>query len=227
MRRAAREQLGHGADLLKIYADWDAATFTVDELRAAVEEAHKHGKKVAAHAETPAGIRNALTAGVDSIEHGSDADLATLQLMKQKNVVWVPTRAGFTAELAKATNPRARTYLQALVNRGRDNLATARRIGLRFAAGFDAASADTQGHSARELIELHRLGVPALEAIRAATTTAAALLGRDRLGSLEKGHAADVIAVAGNPLADIGELERVRFVMKSGVVVENSLAPKR
>jgi imidazolonepropionase-like amidohydrolase len=228
VRRAAREQLGNGADLLKIYADWGEPTLTVDELRAAVEEAHKHGKKVAAHADSPTGIRNALAAGVDSIEHAADADAATLQLMKQKNVVWVTTRAGFAAELAKAKEPRARAWLQGVVDRGRTNLATARRIGLRFAAGFDAASAESQGHNARELVELHRLGVPALEAIRAATTTAAALLGRgDRLGSLEKGHAGDLIAVAGDPLADVGELERVRFVMKRGVVVENSLVPRR
>jgi imidazolonepropionase-like amidohydrolase len=228
VRRAAREQLGNGADLLKIYADWFEPTLTVEELRAAVEEAHKQGKKVAAHADSPGGIRNALTAGVDSIEHAADADTATLQAMKQKNVVWVTTRAGFAGELAKATAPRARAWLSGVVERGRANLATARRIGLRFAAGFDAASAESQGHNARELVELHRLGVPPVEAIRAATTTAAQLLGiGEHAGSLEKGRWGDVIAVAGDPLADIGELERVRFVMKGGVVVENALAPRR
>src|SRR5262249_62279329 len=128
-------------------------------------------------------------------------------------------------ELAKASAPGPRAWLQGVVDRGRANLATARRIGLRFAAGYDASTAERQGHNARELVELHRLGVPAAEAIRAATVTAAELLGRgNRWGSLEKGHVADVIAVAGDPLADIGELERVRFVMKGGVVVENSLS---
>jgi imidazolonepropionase-like amidohydrolase len=227
-RRAAREQLGHGADLIKIYADWDAPTLTVDELRVVVEEAHKHHKKVAAHADTVGGIRNALAAGVDSIEHASEADAPTLQLMKQKNVVWVTTRAGLAQELAKATQPEARAWLQSTIDRGRANLATARKLGLRIAAGYDAASAEDQGHNARELVELHRLGVPAAEVIRAATVTAAELLGRaDRWGSLDKGHAADIIAVAGDPLADVSELERVRFVMKGGVVVENSLPARK
>ena len=226
-RRAAREQLGHGADHLKVYADWDAPTLTVDELRAVVEEAHKHGKKVAAHADTLGGIKNALAAGVDSIEHASDADAATLALMKQKKVVWVTTRAAFAEELARATNPRARAYLQGVVERGRANLATARRIGLKFAPGYDASHGEDQGHNARELVELHRLGVPAIEVIRAATLTAAELVGRAPWwGALEKGRVGDVIAVAGDPLADIGQLEHVRFVMKGGVVVENTLSKK-
>ncbi|MCU1281823.1 MAG: Amidohydrolase domain protein [bacterium] len=227
-RRAAREQLGFGADLIKIYADWEQPTLTVDELRAAVDEAHKQHKKVAAHADSIAGIRNAIAAGADSIEHGTDADAATLALMKQKNVTWVPTRAVFAEMLAKAPGPQARTWLTKLVERGKQNLATARKLGVRIAAGYDATSPEQQGRSARELVELHRLGLPALDVIRAATVNAAELLGRaDRLGALEAGHAADVIAVAGDPLADIGELERVRFVMKGGVVVENSLPTKR
>ena len=227
-RRAAREQLGHGADLIKIYADWETPTLTVDELRVVVEEAHKHGKKVAAHADSVAGIRNAVAAGVDSIEHASDADAATLALMKQKNVVWVTTRAAFAQELAKTTEPEARAWLERVVERGRANLATARKLGLRIAAGYDASSGEDQGHNARELVELHRLGVPAAEVIRAATVNAAALVGRaDRWGALEKGHVGDVIAVAGDPLADIGQLEHVRFVMKGGVVVENTLGQDR
>ena len=197
-------------------------------MRVVVEEAHKHGKKVAAHADSPAGIANALAAGVDSIEHAAEADAATLALMKRKNVVWVATRAGFAQALAKATVPQARVWLSGVVERGRRNLATARKLGLRIAAGYDASSAADQGHNARELTELHRLGLPALEAIRAATVTAADLLGRsDRVGTLEPGHAADLIAVAGNPLDDISELERVRFVMKGGVVVTSSLPGRR
>jgi len=226
-RRAAREQLGHGADLIKIYADWDGPTLTVDELRVVVEEAHKHGKKVAAHADTVPGIRNALAAGVDSFEDASDADAATLALMKQKNVVWVTTRAAAAQELARTTRPEARAWLQGVVDRGRANLATARKLGVRFASGYDASSAEDQGHNARELVELHRLGVPAAEVIRAATVTAAELVGRaDRWGALDKGRDADIIAVAGDPLADIRELEHVRFVMKGGVVIENSLLKK-
>ena len=90
-RRAAREQIGHGANLLKVYADWGAPTLTIDEIRPIVEEAHKSKLKVAAHADSPEGIRNALTAGVDSIEHGHRADRSSFELMKEKNAFWVPT----------------------------------------------------------------------------------------------------------------------------------------
>jgi len=90
-RRAAREQIGHGANLLKVYADWGVPTLTLEEIRPIVEEAHKAKIKVAAHADSPDGIRNALTAGVDSIEHGHQADRSSFELMKQKNAFWVPT----------------------------------------------------------------------------------------------------------------------------------------
>lgn len=123
--------------------------------------------------------------------------------------------------------PERAPICEGVVERGRANLATARRIGLKFAPGYDASRGEDQGHNARELVELHRLGVPALEVIRAATLTAAELVGRAAWwGALEKGHVGDVIAVAGDPLADIGQLEHVRFVMKGGVVVESSLSKK-
>jgi len=94
VRRAVREQIGYEADLIKLYADWRNPTLTVEEMRVAVEEAHKAGRKVAAHATTPEGIRNAVTAGVDSIEHGHQADRQGLELMKAKGVYLLPTRGG-------------------------------------------------------------------------------------------------------------------------------------
>src|SRR5579864_7034600 len=90
-RRATREQVGHGADLIKVYADWDHPTLTVDEIRVIVEEAHRQGRKVAAHATTPEGIKNAVTAGVDSIEHGHGVNREDLELMKEKGTFLVPT----------------------------------------------------------------------------------------------------------------------------------------
>jgi imidazolonepropionase-like amidohydrolase len=220
-RRAAREQLGHGADLLKVYADWDHPTLTLDELRVVVDEAHRRKKRVAAHADSIEGIRNAIAAGVDSIEHGAFADRATLLLMKQKGVVWVPTRAAFY-EILQHGPPQSHARMQKIVDLGRQNLAIAAELGVEIAVGFDASGPDDQGHNARELIELHRLGVPALAAIRAATLNAAELLGRPRdVGSLDKGAFADVIAVPGDPLGDLGALEHVLFVMKGGVVVKN------
>src|SRR5579872_4340189 len=105
-RRAAREQIGHGADLIKVYADWDHPTLTVEEMRVVVEEAHKAKRKVAAHAYSPEGIRNALNAGVDSIEHGNDADRATLELMKEKNAYWVLTKSHYRDRLKTESDPR-------------------------------------------------------------------------------------------------------------------------
>ncbi|HEY2746941.1 MAG TPA: amidohydrolase family protein [Polyangia bacterium] len=224
-RRAAREQLGHGADLLKVYADWETPTLTVEELRAVVEEAHKQGKKVAAHADSVIGIANALAAGADSIEHAADGDRSSMALIKSKGAFWVPTRAAFAEARAKAKIPGAIAWLDAVIERGRKNLQIARQLGVKIASGYDASSADAQGHNAREIVELHRLGLPALDAIRAATLWAAELLGRPGLvGALERDHFADVIAVSGDPLADVGELERVKFVMKGGVVVKDELA---
>ena len=98
-RRAAREQIGHGADLIKVYADWQHPTLTVDEMRVIVEEAHKQKLKVAAHATTPEGIKNAITAGVDSIEHGFGADRGSLEMMKAHGTFLVPTVGVVDAQL--------------------------------------------------------------------------------------------------------------------------------
>jgi imidazolonepropionase-like amidohydrolase len=223
-RRAAREQLGHGADLLKIYADWDTPTLTVEEMRVVVEEAHRRGKKVAAHATTTEGIRNAITSGVDSIEHGDNLDRALLLLMRQKNVYWVPTLGVVVGYLEKPDlSAEARARFKETLEKGRRVVSLAREVGVQIAAGFDPAEADTHGHNARELVELVRLGLPPLEAVRSGTIIAAELLGRAKeIGSLEKGAFGDLVAVLGNPLADISQLERVSFVMKGGVVIKLS-----
>jgi imidazolonepropionase-like amidohydrolase len=224
-RRVAREQIGHGADLLKVYADWDAPTLTVDEIRAVVEEAHRVKLKVAAHADLPAGIRNALTAGADSIEHGHEADRASFELIKQNNAFWVPTIGFYFYAVDQAKSARAHQYMTEVLARARTNFATARELGVKIAAGFDADSAANQGRNAHELIAMTKLGLPALDTIRAATVNAAELLGKvEDVGSIEKGKFADLIAVPGDPLSDITELERVKFVMKGGAVVKNDPA---
>jgi len=223
-RRAAREQIGHGADLLKVYADWDRPTLTVEEIRVVVEEAHRAKLKVAAHATLPEGIRNALTAGVDSIEHGHEADRSSLELIKEKDAYWVPTIGHYFYHAETANSPEARKYMQAAVERARQNFAIARELGVKIANGYDPASAEEHGHNAQELIAMTKLGLQPAEAIRAATVNAAELMGwADKVGVLEKDHYADVIAVTGNPMSDITELQRVRFVMKGGAVVRNEL----
>ncbi len=219
-RRAVREQIGNGADLIKVYADWDYPTLTVEELRVVVEEAHKAGRRVAAHATTNDGIRNAVNAGVDSIEHGFGADRATLELMKQKGVWLVPTQGPIVNALAEAKDEKSRKGLEEFLAKLRQMLKTAREVGVKIANGYDPATAAVHGTNAREIVALHASGLSNLEAIRAATTNAAELMGwRDRVGAIEAGKLADVIAVSGDPLADIGQLERVVFVMKGGEVV--------
>jgi imidazolonepropionase-like amidohydrolase len=221
-RRAAREQIGHGANLLKVYADWGVPTLTVDEIRPIVEEAHQARIKVAAHADSPDGIRNALTAGVDSIEHGHQADRSSFQLMKEKNAFWVPTIGYFFYAVDTAKSPQPRNYMQETVQRMRQNLSTARELGVRIANGFDPSSPEAHGKNAHEIVAMTKLGLLPLEAIRAATTSAAELMGwQDRVGSIEPGKYADVIAVSGDPVADIGELEHIKIVMKGCAIAKN------
>ncbi|HEY6386532.1 MAG TPA: amidohydrolase family protein [Candidatus Acidoferrum sp.] len=181
VRRAVREQIGYGADLIKLYADWRNPTLTVEEMHVAVEEAHKAGRKVAAHATTPEGIRNAVTAGVDSIEHGHGADRQSLEMMKAKGVYLVPTLSV-----------------------------------------VDAARAELHGRNADELVAMTKRGLTPIEAIRAATTNAAELLAwPDRVGSVEAGKYADLIAVEGDPVGDVTVLRNVKFVMKGGKVMRH------
>lgn len=227
-RRAAREQIGHGADLLKVYADWDAPTLTMEEIKAVVDEAHRVKIRVAAHADLPEGIRNALNAGVDSIEHGHEADRASLELIEEKKAFWVPTIGYYFYRVDEVKSPNARKYMGETLTRTRQNLATAQELGVRIASGFDASTADQQGKNAHELIAMTKLGLPAVETLRAATVNAAELLGKSEdEGSIERGKFADLIAVSGDPLADITEVERVKFVMKGGEVVRNDFGSDR
>ncbi len=224
-RRAVREQIGHGADLIKVYADWQHPTLTVDEIRVVVEEAHKQGLKVAAHATTVEGIKNAVTAGVDSIEHGHGIDRADLELMKTKGTFLVPTVGVIDALVERHKNdpgtPEQRQHFEAFLQGIQQEIQMAMSLGVKIASGFDAAEADGQGKNVDELIALTKHGMRPLEAIRAATVNAAELLSwQDKVGALEPGHYADVIAVDGDPLADITVLQRVQFVMKGGVAVK-------
>ena len=224
-RRAVREQMGHGADLIKVYADWDHPTLSIEEIEVVVVEAHQQGRKVAAHAYTPEGIRNALNAGVDSIEHGNNADRASLELMKEKNAYWVLTKGHFRDRLQRETNPRIRKYLEDTLQRARQNIAIARELGVKIANGFDPASAESHGKNADEIVTATELGLTPLEAIRAATINAADLMGwQDRVGAIEPGKFADLVAVDGDPLVDVSVLQNVKFVMKGGAVIKGAIA---
>jgi len=221
-RRAVREQIGYGADLIKIFADGTYPTMTIEEISVIVEEAHKAGRRVAAHAATTIGIRNAVTAGVDSIEHGFRVDRATLELMKQKGVWLVPTYQRRFEQAEAITDdeirPRARASIAAL----QKMLQTARELGVKIVTGSDPGDEKHHGANAREIVAFTAIGFTNMEAIRAGTISGAELMGwQDRLGSLETGKLADIIAVRGNPLSDIKQVQNVSFVMKGGVVIKD------
>jgi imidazolonepropionase-like amidohydrolase len=230
-RRAVREQIGHGADLIKVYADWDHPTLTLEEISVIVEEAHKQGLKVAAHATTPEGIRNAVTAGVDSIEHGHGIDRADLELMKAKGTFLVPTVGVIDDTVERHKNdritPEQKQHFDAFLQGVQQEIQMAMSLGVKIASGFDAAEAEGQGRNADELVALTKRGMAPLDAIRAATVNAAELIGwPDKVGAIEPAFYADLIAVDGDPLADITALQHVKFVMKAGLVVKD-VAPAR
>ena len=225
-RKAVREQVMNGADWIKYYSDrqyyftpdglvrsW--VNFTDDEARAIVEESHRLGKRVAAHCIGSDGIAAALRAGVDSIEHGDGFTGELLDLAKQRGVFWVPT----VTVGAYVAPGRGGVWLR-LVEAERAAFGAALKKGVKIAFGTDAGGFDWKKvHQSREFQYYVDYGMTPIQAIRTATTVAAELLGMsDSLGSIEAGKVADIIAVAGDPLADITELERVKFVMKDGVV---------
>src|SRR5262249_37393159 len=140
---------------------------------------------------------------------------------------WVPTLGHYFYGADSARSPAARDYTQEVLQRARQNIAIARELGVKIAIGYDASSAEGHGQNAREITAMTKLGLPPIEAIRAATASAADLMGwQDKVGSIEVGKYADLIAVAGDPLIDIAELEHVKFVMKGGVVIKNDLATR-
>ena len=227
-----REQVKYGADVIKIAATGgvlskgdspEATQFSDEEIRAVVAEAHRLGRKVAAHAHGAVGIKQAVLAGVDSIEHGSFIDAEAIGLMKEKGTYLVPTLyladwfienyqrlrvPEFMVEKAKVVMPAAR-----------QNIARAFKGGVKVAFGTDAA-VYPHGLNAREFAVMVKLGMTPMQSIQAATVNAADLLGwSDRVGSIEAGRFADIIAVKGDPTVDVTVLERVFFVMKGGQVV--------
>jgi len=229
-RRAVREQIGHGADLIKVYADWEHPTLTVEEMRVIVEEAHKQERKVAAHATTPEGIKNALTAGVDSIEHGHHINREDMEMMRAQGTFLVPTM-GVIDNIFKGHGNETHTeeevkWAERILHDMQQEIQMAKSLEVKIAAGFDAATPELQGKNATELEAMTKRGLAPWEAIQATTVNAAELLSwQDKVGALEPGHYADMIAVDGDPLKDITELQRVKFVMKGGAVAKDEFSP--
>jgi imidazolonepropionase-like amidohydrolase len=230
--KAVRYQHKYGADLIKFTAtggvlsindSGDLQQFTDAEMKSVVQTAHLLGMKVAAHAHGKLGMEAAIAAGVDSIEHGTYLDVETIKLFKEHGTWLVPTiLAGKTvAEMAKkpgALHPSVREKAARIGPLIQDSFRRAYAGGVKIAFGTDSG-VSTHGENAREFAYMVEAGMPPIEAILSATRNAADLLGAsDTVGSVQAGRFADIIAVAGDPLKDITELQRVQFVMKGGVI---------
>jgi imidazolonepropionase-like amidohydrolase len=234
-RQAVRQRYKDGSDLIKVTAtagvlsqakDALGAQFTPDELKAIIETAKDYGFKVAAHAHGAEGLKRAVVAGVHSIEHGTFMDDEAIALMKQYGTYYVPTiiagkSTGDSAKIpgyySDIVTPKALEVGPKIQN----TFARAYKAGVKIAFGTDAG-VFMHGKNWKEFVYMVEAGMPAMEAIRSATVHAADLLGATAtLGSIEAGRLADIIAVDGDPLADINVMENVIFVMKEGIVYKN------
>jgi imidazolonepropionase-like amidohydrolase len=230
-RKAVREQVMYGADWIKYYSDrkyhfeadgvlHSMVNFTDEEAKAIVDEAHRLGKKVAAHAIGSDGIGAALRAGVDTIEHGDAITEAQMDEMVKRGVYWVPT----LTVLVYVAPGRAGTWPK-MVENVKTTFAKALKKNVKIAFGTDAGGFDWKEiNEAREFQYYVEYGMSPMQAIRTGTSVAAELLGwSEKLGTVEAGKWADLVAVSGDPLKDISELQRVKFVMKGGVVYKNEV----
>src|SRR5216684_1186454 len=228
-RKAAREQLDHGADWIKVYMthrSWagkngelvSQPTLTVEELRAIVDETHGWGKKVACHAYSGIGLHRALDGGCDSIEHGLDLDDGAISQMLKQGTWLVPTISAYYHDWAPADTPGGqRDRLRVSVHE--PSFKKALKAGVKIAFGTDMGGIPWTEPIAQEFPRMTELGMPAMDAIQSATSRAAIMLDMEgKIGVLAPGAFADIIAVDGDPLHDIKALENVQFVMKDGKV---------
>ncbi|MGH6952731.1 MAG: amidohydrolase family protein, partial [Alphaproteobacteria bacterium] len=236
LRKAARAQMRAGVDLVKLYASRGilgpllpgevpgSPTLSEDEMRAAVEEAHNAGKRVAAHAHGAVAVKMALRAGVDSIEHGTLMDEDSARMMADRGVFYLPTLESLENVIRLGTGAGFPAYYfenaKNVVERHRRAFALARAAGLRIVAGSDsgAEGAPPHGQLAMELEALARLGMSPKEALASATVQAAELLGRPELGAIERGKVADLVVLDRDPIEDISAVRDVHLVVKDGVL---------
>ena len=228
-RKTVREQISHGADWIKVYSDRsyrvredgvldDIPTFTLEELKAIVDEAHRERHKVASHAMALDGVHNSIEAGVDSIEHGNYIADEDMKAMLARGTFYVPTIyvGAYVAEGRAAAG--APVWVK-MLSIHEETFRRAMKAGVKIAFGTDAGGFAWTVNPAKEFAYMVKWGMTPAQALRSATTAAAELLGwSDQVGSIEAGKFADIVAVPGDPLADVSQLEKVDFVMKGGKV---------
>ncbi|WP_233543117.1 metal-dependent hydrolase family protein [Sphingomonas edaphi] len=233
-RRVVRRQIDRGADVIKFATTGGVNSGTglatrmyEEEAKALVDTAHAYGRKVAVHAHGADGIKLAVRAGADSIEHGTVMDEEIIRLMKAKGTYYVPTLStvnGYLERLAKDPNayaPDVKKQIDWRIGITGQSLAKAYPAGVKIAFGTDAG-VSKHGRNADEFELMVKYGMPPAEAIKAATVNAADLLGLSReIGTIEPGKSADIIAVAGNPVQDVKLLKSVDFVMARGEIVKD------
>ena len=234
-RKAAREQLDHGADWLKVYMthrSWvdkqgnlvSQPTLTVEELKAIVDEAHGWGKKVACHAYNGIGLQRALDGECDSIEHGLEMTDAQIAQMKRQGTWYCPTLSPYYDDWAPADTPAGKRD-RARANLHETSFRKALQAHLKIVYGTDMGGIPWTEPLAQEFRRMVTLGMTPMGAIQSATSRAAEMLDmKGEIGVIAPGAYAEVIAVAGDPLKNVGELEHVRFVMQNGVVFKNEIA---
>ena len=222
---AVRRQIGNGADIVKLYADYrwgpgepSRPTFTQAEMTAAVEAAHSAGRRVTAHASTPEGMRRAILAGVETIEHGSDGTAAEFKLMRDRGVTLCPTLAAGDA-IARYRGWNGSDPAPDAVVADRKSFALARAAGVKICMGGDVG-VFAHGDNAREMMLMAAAGMPNSEVLHAATAGNAAYFGLGDRGRIAPGLLADLVAVAGDPVRDITAVKAVVLVMKGGAIVQ-------
>ncbi len=236
IRHVVRAQVKYGVDVIKILATGGvlskgdspgAPQFTFEELKAAADEAHMAGRKIAAHAHGAQGIKNAILAGIDSIEHASLIDDEGIRLAKERGVYLDMDIYNDDYILGKAIEfglPKENVEKEKMVGRlQRENFERAVKAGAKMAFGTDAG-VYPHGDNAKQFFYMVKFGMTPAQAIRTATSSSADLIGRAKdVGTLEPGKYADIIAVTANPLQDVRALENVGFVMKGGLVVKDGI----
>jgi imidazolonepropionase-like amidohydrolase len=236
VRAAVREQIRGGARSIKVIATGgvltpgipvDFTAFTPEELGAAVDEAHKWGRPIAAHAIGRAGIESAVRAGVDSIEHGSQISAEGARLMKERGTFHVPTISAIRGILDNADEVPTYAVEKAeqIAEQARDSFRRAMRSGVRHACGTDAGTPfNAHGNAPLEVVRMVEWGLTPLKALQAATSNAAELLRVEEIGTIEEGKAADIVVWDGNPLDGIDAVLKPALVMKAGEVIAGGSA---